>query len=84
VAEKATRYRKAAIQNNNDKMHVWSPNFQVEDYVLVAEHSKGGTSNCRSSGRARVASVESSYVVVVKNLLTKELDAAHANTLEIL
>jgi hypothetical protein len=41
VAEKATR-RKAAIQKHNDKTHVRSPNFQVGDYVLVAEHRKSG------------------------------------------
>jgi hypothetical protein len=37
VAEKATRDRKAAIQKHNDKTHVRSPNFQVGDYVLVAD-----------------------------------------------
>jgi hypothetical protein len=40
VAEKATRDRKADIQKHDDKTHVRSPNFQVGDYVLVAEHRK--------------------------------------------
>jgi hypothetical protein len=31
VADKATRDRKAAIQNHNDKTYVRSPNFQVGD-----------------------------------------------------
>jgi hypothetical protein len=44
VAEKSTRDCKAAIQNNNDKTHVRSPNLQVGDYVLVAEHRKSGVS----------------------------------------
>jgi hypothetical protein len=44
VAEKATRDRKAAIQKHNDKTHVRSPNFQVGDYVLVAEHRQSGVS----------------------------------------
>jgi hypothetical protein len=44
VAEKAMCDRKAAIQKHNDKTHVRSPNFQVSDYVLVAEHRKSGTS----------------------------------------
>jgi hypothetical protein len=44
VAEKATRDQKADIQNHNDKTHVRSPNFQVGDYVLVAEHRKSGVS----------------------------------------
>jgi hypothetical protein len=44
VAEKATRDRKAAIQKHNDKTHVRSPNFQVGDYVLLAEHRMSGTS----------------------------------------
>jgi hypothetical protein len=44
VAEKATRDRKAAIQNHNDKTHVRSPNFHVGDYVLVVEHRKSGMS----------------------------------------
>jgi hypothetical protein len=83
VAEKATRDRKAAIQKHNDKMHVRSPNFQVGDYVLVAEHSKSGVSKLQVKwkGLRRVASVESEYVFVVENLLTNELKAAHATRL---
>jgi hypothetical protein len=56
VAEKATRDRKAAIQKHNDKTHVRSPNLQVGDYMLVAEHRKSGVSKLQSSGRARAAS----------------------------
>jgi Chromo (CHRromatin Organisation MOdifier) domain len=80
VAEKATRARKAAIQKHNDKTHLRSPNFQVGDYVLVAEHRKSGTSQLQVKweGPRRVASVESDYVFVEENLLTKELKAAHA------
>jgi hypothetical protein len=55
VAEKATRDRKAAIQKHNDKTHVRSPNFQVGDYVLVAEHLKSGTSKLQVKWRARAA-----------------------------
>jgi hypothetical protein len=43
--QKATRDRKADIQKHNDKTHVRSPNFQVGDYVLVAENHKSST--CR-------------------------------------
>jgi hypothetical protein len=39
VAEKATRDRKAAIQKQNDKTHVWSPNLQMGDYVLAEQAS---------------------------------------------
>jgi uncharacterized protein YueI len=83
VAEKATRDRKAAIQKHNDKTDVRSPNFQVGDYVLVAEHCKSGTPKLQVKwkGPRRVASVESDYVFVVKNLLTKEHKAAHATRL---
>jgi hypothetical protein len=83
VAEKATRVRKAAIHKNNDKTHVRSPNFQVDDYVLVAEQRKSGTSKLQVKwkGPRRVASVESDDVLVVENLLTKELKAAHATRL---
>jgi hypothetical protein len=83
VAEKATRYRKADILKHNDKTHVRSPNFQVGDYVLVAEHRKSGVSELQVKwkGPRRVASVESDYVFVVENLLTKELKAAHATRL---
>jgi hypothetical protein len=83
VAEKATRDRKAAIQKLNDKKHVPSPNFQVGDYVLVAEHRKSGTSKLQVKwkGPRRVARVESDYVFVVGNLLTKERKAAHATLL---
>jgi ribosomal protein S17 len=53
VAEKATRYRKAAVQKHNDKTHVLSPNFQVGDYVLVAEHRKSCTSKLQVVCAAR-------------------------------
>jgi hypothetical protein len=48
--------------------------------VLVAEHRKSGVSKLQVKwkGPRRVASVESDYVFVIKNLLTKELKAAHA------
>jgi hypothetical protein len=77
------RDRKAAIRKHNDKMHVWSPNFQVGDYVLVAEHRKSGMSKLQVKwkGPRRVASVESDYLFVVDNLLTEELKAAHATRL---
>jgi hypothetical protein len=83
VAEKATRDRKAAIQKQNDKTYVRSPNFQVGDYVSVEEHRKSGVSKLQVKWKdpRRVASVESDYVFVVKNLLTKELKAAHATRL---
>jgi hypothetical protein len=85
VVEKATRDRKAAIQKHNDKTHVRSPNLQVGDYVLVAEHRKSGVSKMQVKwkGPRRNASVESDYVFVVENLLTKELKAAHATRLRV-
>jgi hypothetical protein len=83
VAEKATRDRKAAIKKHNDKTHVRSPNFQVGDCVLVAEHRKSGVSKLQVKwkGPRRVASLESNYVFVVENVLTKKLKAAHATRL---
>jgi Chromo (CHRromatin Organisation MOdifier) domain len=83
VAEKATRDRKAAIQKHNNKTHVRSPNFKVGDYVLVAEHRLNGVSKLQVKwkGPRRVASVESDYVFVLENLLTKELKAARATRL---
>jgi hypothetical protein len=83
VAENDTRDQKAAIQKHNDKTHVRPPKFQARDYVLVAEHRKSGTSKLQVKwkGSRRVASVESDYLFVVENLLTKELNAAHANRL---
>jgi hypothetical protein len=79
VAEKATRDRKAAVQKHKYKTNLRSPNFQVRDYVLVAEQCKSGLSKLQIKwkGPRRVASVESNYVLVVENLLTKELKAAH-------
>jgi hypothetical protein len=56
VVKKATRDRKADIQKRNEKTHVRSPNFQVGDYVLVAEQRKSGVSSCSLSGRDRAAS----------------------------
>jgi hypothetical protein len=84
VADKATRDRKAAaIQKHNNKTQVRSRNFQVGDYVLVAEHRKSSVSKLQVKwkGPRRVASVESDYVFVVENLLTKELKAEHATRL---
>jgi Chromo (CHRromatin Organisation MOdifier) domain len=88
VAKKATRDRKAAIQKHNvrffnDKTHVRSPTFQVGDHMLVAEHRKSGTSKLQVKwkGPRRFASVESDCVFVVENLLTKEIQAAHATRL---
>jgi hypothetical protein len=62
---------------------VRSPNFQVGDYGLVAEHRKSGVSKfqVKWKGLLRVASVESDYVFIVENLFTKELKAAHATRL---
>jgi hypothetical protein len=83
VADKAARDHKAAIQKHYDKTHVRSPNFQVGDYVLVAEHRKSGVSKLQVKwkGPRRVASVKSDYVFVLENLLTKELKAAQATRL---
>jgi hypothetical protein len=83
VVEKSTRDQKAAIQKQNDKTHVRPPEFQVVDYVLVAEHRKGGMSKLQVNwkGPHRVASVESDFVFVVENLLTKKLKAVHATRL---
>jgi hypothetical protein len=59
------------------------PNLQVGDYVLVAEHRKSGVFKLHGKwkGSRGVASVESDYVFVVENILTKELKAAHATRL---
>jgi hypothetical protein len=83
VTETATRDRKAAIQNHNYKTHVRSSNFQVRDYVVIAEHRERGTSKfqVKWKGPRRIANVRSEYVFVVKNLLMKELKAAHATRL---
>jgi hypothetical protein len=83
VAEKSTRDRKAAIQKHKDKTHVRWPNFQVKDFVLVAKHRKSNTPKLKVKwkGPRRDASVESDYVFVVENLLTKELKAANATRL---
>jgi hypothetical protein len=78
---KASRHRKASIQKHNDKTHVRSPNFQVGDYVLVAEHRKSGTYKLQLKWKdpRRVATMESDYVFVMDNLLTKELICCRTN-----
>jgi hypothetical protein len=83
VAEIDTRDRKAAIHKHNEKTHVRSPDFQVSDNVPVAEQRKSGVSKLQFKwkGPRCVASVESDFVFVVQNLLTKELKAAHATRL---
>jgi hypothetical protein len=59
---------------------VRSPNFQVGDYVLIAELRKSDISKLQVMWKDPrcVASVESDYVFVVENLLSEELKAAHA------
>jgi hypothetical protein len=61
-----------------------SPNLLVEVYILVAEQRKSGVSKFKFKWNSprRVASVESDYVLVVENVLTKELKAAHATRLK--
>jgi hypothetical protein len=83
MAEKSTRDRKAGIKKYNNKTHVFSPNYQVRDYVLIAEHLKSGTSKLQVYWKnpRRIARVESDCVLVVENLLTNELNAAHATRL---
>jgi Chromo (CHRromatin Organisation MOdifier) domain len=51
--------------------------------VLVAEHRKSGVSKLQVNWKSprRVASVESNYVFVIENLLTKEFKDAHATRL---
>jgi hypothetical protein len=51
--------------------------------VLVAEHHKSDMSKLQVKwkGPRRVASVETDYVFVIENPLTKELKAAHATRL---
>jgi hypothetical protein len=62
---------------------VRSPNFQVGDYVLVAEQRKSAVSmlQVKWKGPRHVASLESDHVFVVEKLLTKELKAAHTTRL---
>jgi uncharacterized protein (DUF2164 family) len=83
ATEKAMHNRKASVQKHIDKTDVRSPNFQADDYVLVAEYRKCRTSNLQVKweGPRGIASVESDYVFVVENLLTKELKAACATRL---
>jgi hypothetical protein len=58
--------------------------FQVSDNVLVAEHRTSATFKLQLKwkGPRCVASVESDPVFVVKNLVTKEVKAAHATYLQ--
>jgi hypothetical protein len=83
VAEKTTCDRKAAFQKLNKKTLVLSPNFQVSDFVRVAEHRKSGVSKLQVKwkGPLRIASVESDNLFVVENLFAKELKSAHAKRL---
>jgi hypothetical protein len=52
--------------------------------VLAAEHRKSGTSELqvKCKGPRRIASLETDYVFVVKNLTTRDLKAAHATRLQ--
>jgi hypothetical protein len=56
----------------------------VADFLLVAEHRKSGSSKSQVKWKfpRRVSSVESDYVFIVENLLTKKLKAAQATRLK--
>jgi hypothetical protein len=64
-----------ANKKRNNKTHVRTP--QVGDYVLIAEHRKSGTSKLQVKWKCprRIACLESDYLFVVENLLTKKLEA---------
>jgi hypothetical protein len=85
MAEKIMRDHTAGSQMHNDKTHVRSPNFQVRDYVLVAEHHKSGTFKLqvKCTGPRGIANERPDYVFVVKSLLTKEFKAAHERRLRL-
>jgi hypothetical protein len=80
LATHNTHDRKTANRKQNDKTQIRSPNFQMGDNVFVAEHRKSGRSKLQVKwkGPRHVASVESDYVFVVENLLTRVLKTAHA------
>jgi hypothetical protein len=79
VAEKAMSDAKAAIPKHSDKDAHAFANFQVGNYVLVAQNRKSGTSELQVKWKdpRRITSVESDYMFVVESLLTMELKAAH-------
>jgi hypothetical protein len=82
LTAKATHDHKAAIQENNKKMHVLSPNFQVQNYVLVADYRASGTPKLQLKWKGSHPDdwgVE--LYVVVENMLTEEVKAAHATHL---
>jgi hypothetical protein len=81
VVEKAMRYRKDFMQKNNGKIYVRSQNFQVSDYVLVAEHRQSSLPKLHAKwkGPCRIASLEFVCLFAVEILLMMELKPALAS-----
>jgi uncharacterized protein YhfF len=81
VVAQSTKTRTRAIDAHNRKTHVQAPNFEVGDYVLVADPIKQGRSKLQVKwkGPRRFFRVESELVFVVENLATKDVKAVHAN-----
>lgn len=84
VAGARSRKRVTAIRSINEKKHVKEINFDVGDYVLVAQRDavKQHKLRVRWRGSKRVVKALSDYIFEVKDLITKECEPVHASRIK--
>jgi hypothetical protein len=83
VAKKATRDRKLLLRSKTTRRMCGRRTSKWATTCLSRNIARAGKSKLQVKWKCprRVASVESDYVFVVENLLTKDLKAAHATRL---
>ncbi len=84
VVETRTRRREPAIKAHNAETHVHPAQFEISDFVLVAQKvaQDGHKLRLKSRGPRRVTRVLSEHVYEVQDLLTEKHSLIHANRLK--
>jgi hypothetical protein len=77
VVAQSTKTRTRAIDAHNRKTHVQAPNFEVGDYVLVADPLKQGRAKLQVKWKRprRIVRVDSELIYVVENCSGMDLFA---------
>lgn len=85
VAISRARRPENAVKVHNAKTHVQKINFEVGDFVLVAQREKkdGHKLRVKWRGPYRVLKAESEFVFTVENLITHDAQSVHANRLKL-
>lgn len=84
VAQAKTRKRQEAVNQHNTKTHVHPANFELGDFVLVAQRvaKDGHKLRVKWRGPRRVTRCVSEYIFEVQDLITLTHTLVHANRLK--